>query len=153
MRFARAMGRSRFYSFNNVGANNCIYRRCRVRDTIKQEVGRGKIASGYCTYVSSPGCTGTRFEQSLYFNVKDDNLAWDVSTMAVMDWTKQDFVARSPIRKSLSGIHDPLARPRIRAQARSLLRHWPLGIYLLWAPRDGTFRARRHSFSGLRAMP
>ena len=67
-------------------------------DTIQQEVGRGQIVSNYCTFISSPGCVGTRFEQNKYYNVNESNLAWDGSTMAVRDWFKQDFTPRVPIR-------------------------------------------------------
>ena len=79
-------------------STNVIYRRARVRDTIQQEVGRGKIASNYCSFISSPGCIGTRFEQNKYYDVNESNLAWDGSTMAVRDWVKQDFTPRVPIR-------------------------------------------------------
>ena len=79
-------------------STNVIYRRARGRDTIQQEVGRGKIASNYCSFIPSPGCIGTRFEQNKYYDVKESNLARDGSTMAVRDWVKQDFTPRVPIR-------------------------------------------------------
>lgn len=75
-----------------------IYRRCRVKDTIQKDQGRGPVSSNYCTYVSSPGCSGTRFEVCKHFNVKMDNLFWDASTMALRDCAQGDFTPRAPIR-------------------------------------------------------
>ena len=94
-------GNGAFAVYSGTGgspSSNVIYRRCRVKDTIQQEVGRGKIASNYCSFISSPGCVGTRFEQNKYYHVNESNLAWDGSTMAVMDWVRQDFTPRAPIR-------------------------------------------------------
>ena len=94
-------GNGAFAVYSGTGgspSSNVIYRRCRARDTIQKDVGRGPIASNYVTYISSPGCVGTRFEQCQHFNVLLSNLAWDVSTMAVMDWVRQDFTPRAPIR-------------------------------------------------------
>jgi hypothetical protein len=85
-------------------STNMTYRRCRTKDSVQQEVGRGPIQSGYTSLISSPGCVNTRFEAVKYWNVNDANLAWDGTTMALKDWSKGDFVPRSPIRNKFSWI-------------------------------------------------
>ena len=84
-------------------SSNVIYRRFRTKDTIQHDQGRGAAMSGYCTYVSSPGVNGAKFEQCKHFNVNTGNLAWDVSTMATRDWANADFTPRAPIRNKRPG--------------------------------------------------
>jgi hypothetical protein len=95
-------GNGAFAVYN--ASNNNIYRRCRVRDTIQQSQGRGPALSNYCTYVSSPDCSGTRFEQNKYFNVNEGNLFWLASTMTARDCVKEDFTPRAPIRNKFAWV-------------------------------------------------
>jgi hypothetical protein len=83
------------------GSNNNVYRRCRMRDQIMSNQGRGKPSSdggaGPVVLVASDTTSGTRFEQNVRWNVNENNLAWVATNMAV-DWVKQDFTPRAPIR-------------------------------------------------------
>jgi hypothetical protein len=84
---------------------NVTFRRCRAKDQIKSNQGRGKPSSdggaGPCNFVSSPDSSGTRFEQIIYTNISS-NLAWVTSRMAVMDWKPQNFTPREPIRNQFA---------------------------------------------------
>ena len=77
---------------------NMTYRRCNTRDNIATDQGRGPPLSGGSSFNSSPGCTNTKFEQCLYWNVKEQGLSWDDATMTTRDLKKQEFTARAPIR-------------------------------------------------------
>jgi hypothetical protein len=96
------MGNGAFACYSGAGvagiSRDTIYRRCRVKDTVQKEIGRGPISSGYTSFISSPGSINTHFEQVKYFNVNEPSLVWDASTITVKDWAKADFTPRAPIR-------------------------------------------------------
>lgn len=102
------MGNGAFavYSGGSSGgaSQNMTYRRCNTRDNIATDQGRGPPESGGSSFNSSPGCVNTRFEQCLYWNVKESVLSWDDSTMTSRDWKKQEFTPRAPIRNKFGWI-------------------------------------------------
>jgi hypothetical protein len=84
-------------------SNNMIYRRCRARDTLQYDQGRGPSTSGYTTFISTPNCVNTHFEQCNYFNVLLAELAWDTTTMTVTEFSPLDFTPRAAIRNRTPG--------------------------------------------------
>jgi hypothetical protein len=90
------------FSVYDNGVNN-TFRRCRAKDQVQQDQGRGPASSNYCNFVSAPGCSGTRFEQITYQSISS-NLAWDTSKggFAAKDWAAGTFTPRAPIRNQFS---------------------------------------------------
>jgi hypothetical protein len=89
-------------------SHNTIWRRCRVRDQILTDQGRGNPTSnnkgqGPAVFVSDPTCQNTRFEAVKFYNVNKGNFAWLDSTMTAQDWKEENFTPRSPIRNSVPG--------------------------------------------------
>jgi len=80
---------------------NVTYRRCRAKNQLLTNQGRGNPTSNYCNFVSAPGVTGTRFEQVKYWNISS-NLAWQ-TPFTVMDWAPLNFTPRAPIRNRTPG--------------------------------------------------
>jgi hypothetical protein len=90
-----------FSCYDNAAGNT--FRRCRAKDQITRDQGRGPASSNYCNFVSAPGCSGTRFEQVVYQNISS-NLAWDTAKggFAAKDWAAGSFTPRAPIRNQFS---------------------------------------------------
>ena len=92
-------------------ADNGIFRRCRMKDQIIGNQGRGNPASGSsgqpCNLVAQPAqggkpaVTGARFEALLYDNIST-NHTW-VSPGTFVDMKAQAFTPRAPIRNRTPG--------------------------------------------------
>lgn len=89
-----------FSSADALSRNN-VFCRCRARDQVGDQ-GRGKASSdtksGALTFHSYNGASGTSYVQAKYWAVNKNNLAWDQGTMAVREFTEEDFTPRAAIR-------------------------------------------------------
>lgn len=85
-------------SFSSVGGQGVIFRRTRARDNSCVSVGRGDPLSGGLIWASFSGATGTRIEDSAVWNQCRGQIAWDQSTMDLVEIVEEDFPLRAPIR-------------------------------------------------------
>ena len=91
----------------DAGTKDNRYLRCRMRDQIMGDQGRGKPTSdggaGPIVLIADPNTSGTRFESCRHYNINENNLAWVGSNMTVVDLVKENFTARAPIRNRKPG--------------------------------------------------
>jgi hypothetical protein len=83
---------------------NTTYRRCRVKDQLYGNLGFGAPQSGGTVWISSTGCTNTRFESCTDWNVNYTGIGggdhlWDAAGggVTLFNVANANYTARSPI--------------------------------------------------------
>lgn len=84
-------------SFASVGGQGVIFRRTRARDNSCEDEGRGLPGSGGVSWHSRVGATGTRIEDSSYWNLCFV-LVWRPETVVFQELIEEDFTLNAPLR-------------------------------------------------------
>jgi hypothetical protein len=85
-------------AFSAYPSTNTTFRRCRTRENICTDQGRGAPLSGGLLFASAPGSVNTRFDDCSYWlPCKPNNILWDASTVTLNDITEEEFTMRTPV--------------------------------------------------------
>lgn len=90
-----AQGNGSFGAYPGV---DITFRRTRARDNICTDQGRGPPSSNAIVWAGSPGSSGLRIDESVYFNLcNPDEIVWDADSFEVIQINEDDFSPRPAI--------------------------------------------------------